>query len=78
MADFTAATGKKATYKQVSNDVYKSFLPASFAQEMLENMLLLQGPGYYAGADLSSSLALLDRKPTTWKDFAKTNKGKWA
>ncbi|CAH0022669.1 unnamed protein product [Clonostachys rhizophaga] len=78
VADFTAATGKKATYKQVSNDVYKSFLPAPAAQELLENMLLLQDPGYYAGADLSSSLALLDRKPTTWKEFAKANKGKWA
>uniref|UniRef100_A0A8H7NQ76 NmrA-like domain-containing protein n=1 Tax=Bionectria ochroleuca TaxID=29856 RepID=A0A8H7NQ76_BIOOC len=78
VADFTAATGKKATYKQVSNDVYKSFLPAPVAQELLENMLLLQDPGYYAGADLSSSLALLDRKPTTWKEFAKANKGKWA
>ncbi|KAK7212375.1 hypothetical protein V2G26_019553 [Clonostachys chloroleuca] len=78
VADFTAATGKKATYKQVSNDAYKSFLPAPVAQELLENMLLLQDPGYYAGADLSSSLALLDRKPTTWKEFAKANKGKWA
>lgn len=78
VADFTAATGKKATYKQVSNDAYKSFLPAPVAQELLENMLLLQDPGYYAGADLSSSLALLDRKPTTWKEFAKANTGKWA
>jgi hypothetical protein len=46
---------------------------------MYENMLLMEDPGYYAGADLKPSLALLDEgdKLTTWKDFVKANKDKW-
>lgn len=77
VADFIAATGKKASFVEVPREVFKSFFPPNVAQELLENMLLLEGPGYYAGADLSSSLALLDRKPTTWKAFAEANKSKW-
>lgn len=59
-------------------EVFKSFLPPAVAQEMLENMLLLEDPGYYGGADLSESLALLEEKPTTWRDFVAKNKDKFA
>lgn len=44
---------------------------------MLENMLLLEDPGYYGGESLASSLALLDQKPTAWKEFVAKNRGKW-
>ncbi|VUC35233.1 unnamed protein product [Clonostachys rosea] len=77
VADFSAVTGKKASFMQVQRDVFKSFFPPSTAQEILENVLLLQDPGYYVDADLSPSLALLDRKPTTWKEFVEANKSKW-
>jgi hypothetical protein len=44
----------------------------------MENMLLLQDPGYYAGADLTESLQLLGPdKPTTWKAYVEENKSKW-
>lgn len=77
IAEFSDVIGKPATYTQVPSDTFKSFLPAPVAQEMLENMLLLEEPGYYGGADLSKSLAQLDTKPTTWKAFVEANKEKW-
>lgn len=76
-ADFAEAFGKPCTAIQVDEATFKSFLPPAIAQEMLENMLLLEEPGYYRGADLSPSLALLDEKPTTWKAFVQANKQKW-
>lgn len=30
---------------------------------------MLEGPGYYAGADLTASLGLLSEGPVTWKEF---------
>lgn len=77
IAEFSEVTGHKATFAQVPGDVFKSFLPPQIADEMNDNMLLLQDPGYYQGADLADSLQLLDAKPTTWKEFVEANKAKW-
>ncbi|CAG9996933.1 unnamed protein product [Clonostachys byssicola] len=77
IAEFSEVTGHKATFAQVPVDVFKSFLPPQIADEMNDNMLLLQDPGYYQGADLADSLQLLDAKPTTWKAFVEANKAKW-
>ncbi|CAG9947658.1 unnamed protein product [Clonostachys rosea f. rosea IK726] len=77
IAEFSEVTGRKATFAQVPGDVFKSFLPPQIADEMNDNMLLLQDPGYYQGADLADSLQLLDAKPTTWKAFVEANKAKW-
>lgn len=77
VVEFSEVIGKPASFNQVPADVYKSFLPAPAAEEMYENMLLLEEPGYYNGADLSESLALLDEKPTSWKAFVEANKAKW-
>ncbi|KAJ4267125.1 hypothetical protein NW762_003223 [Fusarium torreyae] len=77
LADFNDVTGKNATFYQAPPDVFKTFLPAPIAEEMTENMLLLEDPGYYGGADLKESLDLLDEKPTTWKEFVEKNKSKW-
>lgn len=70
-------TGKKANFAQVPADVYKSFLPEAIAEELLENHLFVESPGYYAGASLKESLALLDGKPTTLKEFFKKNIGEF-
>lgn len=75
--EFSEAIGKPANFIQIPSETFKSFMPAAVAQEMLENILLLEEPGYYAGADLSESLSLLDEKPTTWKEFVTANKAKW-
>ncbi|KAF5025446.1 hypothetical protein F66182_2469 [Fusarium sp. NRRL 66182] len=77
ISEFNQVTGKSATFSQVPADIFKTFLPAAIAEEMTENMLLLEDPGYYGGADLKESLSLLDDKPTTWKEFVEKNKSKW-
>ncbi|KAK9321316.1 hypothetical protein V1517DRAFT_326699 [Lipomyces orientalis] len=75
--EFTEATGKPASWTQISTDQYKQFLPSAVAEEFLENHLLLEGPGYYAGADLKESHDLLEQKPTTWKEFVTKNAAKF-
>ncbi|KAF4983963.1 hypothetical protein FZEAL_755 [Fusarium zealandicum] len=77
ISEFSEVIGKPASYSQVPTEAFKSFLPPSIAEEMTENMLLLEDPGYYAGADLEESLSLLDEKPTTWKEFVEQYKSKW-
>ncbi|KAM0347677.1 hypothetical protein ACHAPU_004691 [Fusarium lateritium] len=77
MAEFSEVMGKPATFNQVPAEVFKTFLPASIADELTENMILLEDPGYYGDADLKESLDLLDEKPVTWKEFVEKNKSKW-
>lgn len=77
VSQFSEVTGKPAAFQQISDDAYKATLPPAAAQEMLENMLLLEEPGYYAGADLSDSLKMLEEQPTAWKEFVAANKAKW-
>ncbi|KAG6148559.1 hypothetical protein E4U28_003979 [Claviceps purpurea] len=78
MAELEEVTGKKVSYMETPHDAFKTFLPKAAAEELFENMMLLQDPGYYAGADLQPSLQLLgDDKPITWKAFAQQNKDKW-
>lgn len=69
LSDFEQATGHKARFVQISADQYKSYLPGFMAEEMLENHLLLDGVGYYAGAELEQSLGLLEEKPVEWREF---------
>lgn len=71
LAEFEEVTGKKASYVQVTPEQYKSFLPAAMAEEMLENHLFIESPGYFNGASLKESLDLLDERPTTWKEYVK-------
>lgn len=73
ISKFTEVTGKKANYVQITAEVSKSFCPAPMADEMLDNRLFLESPGYYAGRSLEGSHALLDAKPTCWKDFVKSH-----
>lgn len=77
MSEFSDVIGKPATFNQIPSDAFKSFLSPHVAQEMLENMLLLEDPGYYNKADLKESADLLDDKPTTWKEFVQKYKAKW-
>lgn len=78
VSEFSEVTGKKASWTQIPEDKYKSFLPPPAAQELLENHLLLENPGYYAGANLEESLSLLQQKPVTWKEFVAKNLDKFA
>ncbi|KAI4736125.1 NAD(P)-binding protein [Aureobasidium sp. EXF-12298] len=74
--DFEEASGHKARYMQISGDQFKSYLPEFMAEEMLQNHILLDTTGYYAGASLDESLNLLEEKPVTWKEFVKKS-GIW-
>lgn len=78
MSEFGEVLGKPAGFVQIPGDTFKSFLPPPVAQELLENMYLLEDPGYYAGADLSESLGMLDEKPISWKAFVEKNKSRWS
>ncbi|KAL1983173.1 hypothetical protein VTN96DRAFT_423 [Rasamsonia emersonii] len=77
VAEFEEATGKRARYIQVDAQTYKSFLPPAMADVVLENQLLIEDPGYYAGEGLEESLELLGDvgfEPTTWREFLERNK----
>ncbi|KAI5919192.1 hypothetical protein F4810DRAFT_688749 [Camillea tinctor] len=77
ISEFEEATGLKGRFVSIDAETYKSFLPGPMAEEMLENHLFIEEPGYYAGRSLQESLDLLaevDLKPTTWKDFLAKNK----
>ncbi|KAL6887548.1 NmrA domain-containing protein [Trichoderma longibrachiatum] len=77
ISEFSEVMGKPAHAVQIPDDKFKSFLSPVAAQELLENMKLLEDPGYYAGESLGASLALLEEKPTTWKEFVEKHKEKW-
>ncbi|KPM35294.1 hypothetical protein AK830_g11280 [Neonectria ditissima] len=75
--EFSEVIGAPASFTQIPAEVFKSFLPGAIAQEMLENILLVEDTGYYGGADLKESVGLLDEAPITWKSFVESNKEKW-
>lgn len=70
--------GEKAGYFNVPQEQYKSALkgmgfPEFAAQELLENMLLFEGPGYYGGESLDESHSILEDKLMTWEEHLKLN-----
>lgn len=78
VSEFQDVTGQSARFVQIDAETYKGFLPGPLADEMLENHLFIEEPGYFAGADLKESLDLLASvglKPTSWKEFLEANKG---
>ncbi|KAK6213096.1 NmrA family transcriptional regulator [Colletotrichum tabaci] len=81
ISEFEEVTGKKATFIPLDSDTYKSFLPPSMAQELLENHLFIEKPGYYKGQPLEPTeklLAEVGLKSTSWKEFLEKNKSAFA
>lgn len=74
---FSKVTGKKARFVQVTPEEFRKSLPENIAQELLENLLFVEDPGYFLGASLDDSLRLVDEKPTSWADYVKTNSAVW-
>lgn len=78
---FENATGKALKIVPVPGDVFKGFLsvslPPDMVEEVYENLVLLEDPGYYAGADLRPSLQLLSEKPMGLEDFFRQNQAHW-
>ncbi|KAK9364509.1 NmrA-like family-domain-containing protein [Lipomyces kononenkoae] len=68
--------GKTASYFNMPQDMYlealkSAGLPEFAAKELLENMLLLDQFGYYGGAKLDETHAILEDKLTTWDEYIK-------
>lgn len=81
MAEFQEVTVKTGRYVQLDQDVYRSFIPPPIAQELLENELLCEDPGYFAGGSFAEGHELLAKvglAPTTWKDFLRASKDTFA
>lgn len=71
LAELEEVTGAKTSFTQIPGEVYKSFFPEFMAEEMLENHLFIDEPGYYNGASLDESHAILEEQPETWKEYAR-------
>lgn len=68
----SATTGKGVKYVEVSEDVYKSFLPPTAQDELRQMMLYQQEFGYYGPqteAEVAWSVENARRNPTTFKEF---------
>jgi len=66
--------GKTAKSAELAHDVFKGNImktgaPAESAEELLQNMRLMNEFGYYFGASLDESHSILGDKLTTWKEF---------
>ncbi|RSL90776.1 hypothetical protein CEP51_000594 [Fusarium floridanum] len=80
VSEFEEVVGKPARFVPIDAATYKSFLPEPLADEMLENHLFIEEPGYYNGQDLEESLGLLSSvglQPTTWKEFLEAHKAEF-
>ncbi|KAF6837779.1 hscarg protein [Colletotrichum plurivorum] len=71
--------GRTARFNQLSHDQFRAALtgqgmPGFVAEEMLQNMRLLDEFGYYGGEKLDESLALVEDPLTTWEEHVKKNK----
>ncbi|KAJ8117686.1 hypothetical protein OPT61_g1172 [Boeremia exigua] len=64
-------TGKKTNYTQIAAEQYMSYLPSFMAEEMLENHLFIEEPGYFNGMELKESHDILEDKLVTWEEFIK-------
>ncbi|KAI9681821.1 MAG: hypothetical protein M1829_000566 [Trizodia sp. TS-e1964] len=65
---------KGAKFVQVPAEAFKDSLKqagmsARAQEEMLQNMQFMTDYGYFGKASLDESLAILDEKPTTWKEY---------
>jgi len=66
--------GKTAKAVELPHDVFKGILakagtPEESAEELLQNIRLMNEFGYYGGADLKESHSVLVDKLTTWKEY---------
>lgn len=75
--------GEKASFKQLGEEDFKGALVgrgmgAGVAQELLENMMMLEAPGYYAGEGLEETLGLVKGvgfEVGGWEEFVKGARG---
>ncbi|KAH7231416.1 hypothetical protein B0J15DRAFT_518013 [Fusarium solani] len=71
-AIISAATGKDVKYVEVSQDVYRSFLPPTAQDELLQMMLYQQEFGYYGPhteAEIAWSVGNARGNPTSFEEY---------
>ncbi|KAJ4192372.1 hypothetical protein NW767_010596 [Fusarium falciforme] len=71
-AIISAATGKDVKYVEVSHDVYRSFLPPTTQDELLQMMLYQQEFGYYGlhnEAEIAWSVENARENHTSFEEF---------
>ncbi|KAK1624983.1 NmrA-like family protein [Colletotrichum phormii] len=71
--------GKTARFNELTHEQFKGALkgqgmPDFVAEEMLQNMRLLNEFGYYGGEKLEESHAIVEDKLTTWEEHVKNAK----
>ncbi|KAE8551374.1 hypothetical protein TMatcc_001318 [Talaromyces marneffei ATCC 18224] len=76
--EISQTLGVKAAAIQIPEETFKSFLPPPVAQELLENMLVMDREGYFGGESLDKSHFLLEDNLTTWKEHILRNKSLFA
>ncbi|PYI00286.1 NmrA family transcriptional regulator [Aspergillus sclerotiicarbonarius CBS 121057] len=78
LEEFEQVTGHKTQFVQVDPDTYKSFIPGPMGQEMLENHLFIESPGYFNGKSLQEAKDLVGKagyELTSWREFLERNRG---
>ncbi|KAH3161880.1 hypothetical protein KXW84_007658 [Aspergillus fumigatus] len=72
LQEFEEVTGQKARFVQVDPDTFKSFMPGLIGEEMLQNHLFIENPGYFNGRDLKESNDWLEKagyQLMSWREF---------
>lgn len=69
--------GRKVSWVHLGDDVFRgalapSGLPEFAIEELLENMKLMDGFGYYFGESLDFTHSIVEDHLTTWEEFIKT------
>lgn len=77
-AEIAETFGVKAAAVQLPEETFKSFLPPPVAQELLENMLVMDREGYFGGESLDESHSLLEDDVSSWKEHILRNKSLFA
>jgi len=76
-AEVSKATGKTVKYKQLPDEVWKSFLPPHVADGMLAMMAFIRDQGYFGPQTedhVNWTLQQVKMKLTTFDEFLKVNK----
>ena len=80
---WSEVTGKKAKFQEVDGPTYQGILqsagmPEPVAVEFTEMLLWFRDFGYYGGADIKPSHAIVTDKLVTWREFVEKNKNNFA
>ncbi|EEA23494.1 hypothetical protein TMatcc_002367 [Talaromyces marneffei ATCC 18224] len=73
VTEIAETLGVRTAAVKVPQEAFTSFLAPELTQGTIENLLVMEAEGYYGGESLEPSLALLEEKPVSWKEFVQRN-----